>query len=178
MRNSDYYDTMDRNRSGYRGDYSRDREGGAFFGRGDRDFEDRNLYLDRDRGNWSNRDERFGRSSGHHDLIASDRVEGTAVYGRDGNRLGSIHNFMVEKRGGRVRYAVMKCSDGFLGLDQRYYPLDWSELDYDTRLDGYRVDFTERDLDRRRGYDSSGHLLGRNSDDRSYQRDYSDNRGW
>lgn len=174
MRNSDSYNTMDRNRS----DYNRsDRDDGAFFGSSDRGYEDRGVYGDRDRS--ANRDERFGRrSSGNHDLIASDRVEGTAVYGRDGNRLGSIHNFMVEKRGGRVRYAVMKCSDGFLGLDERYYPLDWSELDYDTQLDGYHVDFSERDLDRRRGYDSSGHPLGRNSDDRSYARDNSDNSGW
>lgn len=167
MRYSDNYDTMDRNRS------DDDRSDRAFFGSSDRGYEDRGLYRYRDRSG------RFGRSSsGHHDLIASDRVEGTAVYGRDGNRLGSIHNFMVEKRGGRVRYAVMKCNDGFLGLDTRYYPLDWSELDYDTQLDGYRVDFSERDLDRRRGYDSSGHPLGRNSDNRSYQRDNSDNSNW
>ena len=31
-----------------------------------------------------------------HDLIASDRVEGTAVYNRQGEHLGKIDNFMVE----------------------------------------------------------------------------------
>ncbi len=34
------------------------------------------------------------------DLIASDRVEGTAVYNRQGERLGKISNFMVDKRSG------------------------------------------------------------------------------
>lgn len=89
-------------------------------------------------------------------------------YGHDGNKLGTIHNFMVEKRGGQVRYAVMKCSSGFLGMDERYYPLDWSELDYDTDREGYRVDMTERDLDHRRSFDSRGRPIRERSDD--YQR--------
>ena len=39
-------------------------------------------------------------------LIASDKVEGTRVYDRNGNKLGSIMNFMVDKRSGRAEYAV------------------------------------------------------------------------
>ena len=33
--------------------------------------------------------------------IASDKVEGTAVYDRQGNSLGSIHNVMIDKFPGR-----------------------------------------------------------------------------
>ena len=182
MRNSNNYDTMDRNRSDYRGGrYDRSNDGAFFGSRSDDDYEDRGLYRsDRD-SDWSSRDQgRFGRGNrdGRHDLIASDRVEGTAVYGRDGNKLGTIHNFMVGKRSGQVAFAVMKCSDGFLGLDERYYPLDWAELDYDTRLDGYRVNMSERDLDSRRGFDSSGHPLGRRSDENSHDRGYADQSSW
>jgi sporulation protein YlmC with PRC-barrel domain len=36
------------------------------------------------------------------DLIASDKVEGTSVYDRNGTKLGSVYNFMVEKRSGQV----------------------------------------------------------------------------
>jgi len=79
-------------------------------------------------------------------LIASNKVEGTAVYGRDGRRLGSIHNFMVDKLTGTVEYAVMAYSSGFLGMGARYYPLPWRTLSYDTRAGGYRIDMTERDL--------------------------------
>jgi sporulation protein YlmC with PRC-barrel domain len=39
-------------------------------------------------------------------LIASDKVEGTAVYNHNGDRLGSVYNFMVNKRSGQVAYAV------------------------------------------------------------------------
>src|SRR3546814_1274952 len=38
--------------------------------------------------------------------IASDKVEGTAVYDLDGERLGHIHNFMIDKHSGEVLYAV------------------------------------------------------------------------
>ncbi len=79
-------------------------------------------------------------------LIASNKVEGTAVYGGDGRRLGSIHNFMVDKLTGRVEYAVMAYSTGFLGMGTRYYPLPWRVLSYDKRAGGYRIELTERDL--------------------------------
>ena len=36
-------------------------------------------------------------------LIASDKVEGTAVYNHSGERLGSVYNFMVNKRSVRSR---------------------------------------------------------------------------
>jgi hypothetical protein len=40
-------------------------------------------------------------------LIASDKVEGTFVYNRKHERLGTVHNFMVDKLTGRVAYVVM-----------------------------------------------------------------------
>ena len=80
-------------------------------------------------------------------LIASNKVEGTAVYDRQGERLGSIHNFMVEKRSGQAEYAVLSFG-GFLGIGDDYYPLPWKSLKYDTRLGGYVVDL---DKDRLQG---------------------------
>lgn len=80
-------------------------------------------------------------------LIASNKVEGTAVYGREGERLGTIYNFMVDKFSGQVEYAVMRYG-GFLGMAQRYYPLPWRILTYDTREGGYRIDLTARDMER------------------------------
>jgi sporulation protein YlmC with PRC-barrel domain len=40
-------------------------------------------------------------------LIGSDKVEGTAVYGSDGNKIGSIERVMIEKVGGKVTYTVL-----------------------------------------------------------------------
>ena len=80
-------------------------------------------------------------------LIASNKVEGTRVYNRRGERLGSIYNFMVDKRSGRVEYAVMSFG-GFLGLGERYYPLPWEVLTYDERMGGYEIDLDLRMLER------------------------------
>jgi hypothetical protein len=77
-----------------------------------------------------------------HSLIASDKVEGTKVYGADGKRIGSIQRILLEKRGGRVAYAVLSFG-GFLGIGDDYYPLPWEKLAYDEGLDGYRIDLTE-----------------------------------
>lgn len=77
-------------------------------------------------------------------LIASNKVEGTAVYNRQGERLGDVYNFMVDKRSGQVAYAVMSFG-GFLGMGQSYHPLPWKELTYDTGKGGYVVNLdTER----------------------------------
>jgi hypothetical protein len=80
-------------------------------------------------------------------LIASNKVEGTAVYNRQGERLGSVYNFMVDKRSGQVAYAVMSFG-GFLGIGDSYHPLPWKALTYDTGMGGYVVDI---DKDRLQG---------------------------
>ncbi len=48
-----------------------------------------------------------------HTLVPSDRVEAAAVYGRDGQKIGTIERLMLEKKAGTVAYAVVKCG-GFL----------------------------------------------------------------
>ena len=79
-------------------------------------------------------------------LIASDKVEGTAVYDRHGNRLGSVHNVMIDKFSGQVAYAVMSFG-GFLGIGERYHPLPWRMLTYDTGRGGYVVDVGREQLE-------------------------------
>ena len=80
-----------------------------------------------------------------NDLIASDRVEGTNVYNREGERLGTISKFMVGKRNGRVEYAVMGFG-GLFGMGERDYPLPWNVLTYDTDQGGYVVDLDKDKL--------------------------------
>jgi hypothetical protein len=60
-------------------------------------------------------------------LISSDKVEGTAVYDRRGEKLGSIHSVMIDNMSGKVAYAVMSFG-GFLGIGDRYHPLPWHVL--------------------------------------------------
>lgn len=87
-----------------------------------------------------------------HDLIASDKVEGTKVYGLDGEHIGSIERILVEKRGGKVSYAVLSFG-GFLGIGHDHYPLPWSKLEYDENLGGYRVDISKEQIEGAPRYD-------------------------
>lgn len=79
-------------------------------------------------------------------LIASDQVEGTGVYNRQGEHLGEVHNFMVDKRSGQVAYAVMSFG-GFLGMAENYHPLPWKVLDYDPSQGGFVVDLDKEMLE-------------------------------
>ena len=79
-------------------------------------------------------------------LISSDKVEGTAVYDRRGEKLGSIHSVMIDKISGKVAYAVMSFG-GFLGMGDSYHPLPWHVLTYDTGQGGYVVDLDRNTLE-------------------------------
>lgn len=79
-------------------------------------------------------------------LIASDKVEGTAVYNRAGESLGTVYNFMVDKYSGKVAYAVMSFG-GFLGIGERYHAIPWEKLDYDASMGGYVVDIDRATLE-------------------------------
>jgi sporulation protein YlmC with PRC-barrel domain len=75
-----------------------------------------------------------------HHLIASSRVNGVEVVGKDGNRAGRIRELSIEKKSGRVAYALVG-TGGFLGFGERIYPVPWSLLSYDPKEEGYRVPF-------------------------------------
>src|SRR4051812_30124328 len=78
-------------------------------------------------------------------LIASDKVEGTAVYGTDGDKIGRIENVMIDKISGQVAYAVLTFG-GILGIGSDHYPLPWSMLKYDENYGGYVVNITREQL--------------------------------
>ena len=80
-------------------------------------------------------------------VISSDKVEGTPVYNGNGDKLGSIDDLMIDKRSGQVRYAVLEFG-GFLGMGTDRYPLPWSMLKYDTKLDGYVVPVDKSQLEK------------------------------
>ena len=78
-------------------------------------------------------------------LIGSDKVEGTAVYGADQQKIGTVKRVMIDKVSGKVSYAVLSFG-GFLGIGDDYYPLPWQSLKYDTNLGGYVTGLTDAKL--------------------------------
>jgi sporulation protein YlmC with PRC-barrel domain len=169
----DDYRTRDRARSRDR-DYDRhysDRDRNSAFGWNDRrDNDDRSdrRYGQDARGR---SDQRFGNDDAERKvpinetrrLIASNKVEGTPIYGRNGDQLGSIYNVMIDKRSGEVEYAVVT-SGGFFGVGADYKPVPWKMLRYDEQEDGYVVNMTQRDLDHAPGF--------RRGEEPRFDRDY------
>ena len=72
-------------------------------------------------------------------LISADKVVGTSVYNRQGEKLGSVYTLMLNKLNGQVAYAVMSFG-GFLGMGESYNPVPWKSLTYDANLGGYVID--------------------------------------
>jgi sporulation protein YlmC with PRC-barrel domain len=80
-----------------------------------------------------------------HNLIASDRVEGTPVRSTDGTTIGTIERVMIDKRTGNVVYSVLSFK-GSVGMGKRHLPIPWSRLTYDRKLVAYHLDLTEKEL--------------------------------
>jgi hypothetical protein len=80
-------------------------------------------------------------------LIAASKVNGTSVYNTNREKLGSVYDVMLDKISGKAQYAILSFG-GFLGIGDKYHPLPWSELTYDTAQGGYVVNL---DRDRLEG---------------------------
>ena len=84
--------------------------------------------------------------------IAADRVEGTEVYNLQGEHLGEVADVLIDKQSGKVAYAVMSFG-GFLGIGEKYHPVPWSMLKYDTNQGGYVVPLDKNVLKGAPAYD-------------------------
>jgi sporulation protein YlmC with PRC-barrel domain len=51
-------------------------------------------------------------------VISASKVTGTNVYNIEGDLLGEIHDVMLDKRSGRIAYAIMSFG-GFLGIGEQ-----------------------------------------------------------
>jgi hypothetical protein len=87
-------------------------------------------------------------------LISAEKVIGTNVYNAAQESLGEIADVMIDKRSGQIAYAVMSFG-GFLGIGDRYHPLPWSTLKYDTGQSGYVVNLSKEQLEQGPTYASS-----------------------
>jgi PRC-barrel domain len=99
-------------------------------------------------------------------LIASDKVEGTAVRRSNGDKIGTIERVMIDKRSGKVAYAVMSFG-GFLGIGDEYRALPWSVLRYNENLDAYELNLPDEQL---RGAPTLGSGWETGMVDRSWER--------
>ena len=82
-----------------------------------------------------------------HALIASDRVEGTAVRRPNGARIGHVERLKIDKVIGKVSYAILSFG-GFLGMGTSLLPLPWARLAYNPDFEAYQLDIDDDELRR------------------------------
>ena len=87
-------------------------------------------------------------------LIAASKVNGTNVYNTAGEKLGSVYDVMLDKVSGRAEYAILSFG-GFLGIGEKYHPLPWGQLKYDTGRGGYVIGLDRSRLEGAPAYSAS-----------------------
>ena len=85
-------------------------------------------------------------------LISGDKVDGTAVYNGAGERLGDVHDVMIDKVSGRVAYAIMSFG-GFLGMGNKLFAVPWSSLKLDGHEHKFVLDVAKDRLEKAPGFD-------------------------
>lgn len=79
-------------------------------------------------------------------LIQSNKADVMQVRSRDGDKIGWVHAFMINKRTGQAMYSVLTIG-GFLGMGKAYYPLPFALLAFDATTDAYIVTIDRRVLE-------------------------------
>ena len=82
-----------------------------------------------------------------HPLIPADRVSGTDVYNKAGDRLGKIEYVAIEKVSGTVAYAILSFG-GVLGLGAKFHPVPWKLLHYDEDRRAYVIPMQKDELEK------------------------------
>lgn len=91
-------------------------------------------------------------AQGHTRAIKASRVTGTKVYNTNGETIGRVEDIILDKLSDKILFAVVGF-DGILGFGEKYHPIPWSSLDYQTDKDGYVVPYSKDMLQRAPVYD-------------------------
>ncbi|MBX9859526.1 MAG: PRC-barrel domain-containing protein [Sphingomonas sp.] len=79
-------------------------------------------------------------------LIQSNRADTMQVDSRDGDRIGHVHAYMIQKRTGHALYVILAFG-GLMGIGKAFYPLPFKLLGYNPVEDRYVVTIDHRVLE-------------------------------
>lgn len=92
------------------------------------------------------------KQSTNSSLIAASKVEGKSVFDPSGEKLGTVKDIYIDKTSGEVEFAALSFG-GVLGVGQKFHPLPWGAMDYDTVKDGFVVNIDKNELERSPAYE-------------------------
>ena len=84
-------------------------------------------------------------ASGHTSAICASKVIGTNVKDTSGRKIGEVEDVVLDKQSNSIMFAVVGFG-GFLGMAEKYHPIPWSSLMYDTDANAYIVEYTKEQL--------------------------------
>ena len=85
-------------------------------------------------------------------LMSGSGLSGQALFDRAGDKLGVIKDFYVNKLTGQVEF-VVGATGGFLGVGEKFHPLPWALLRYNSTPEGYGVLVAKEDIRAAPAYD-------------------------
>ncbi|WP_454731967.1 MULTISPECIES: PRC-barrel domain-containing protein [Cupriavidus] len=85
-------------------------------------------------------------------VMAADTLEGNAVVGPGGDKLGTVDHIMLDVGGGRIAYAVVSFG-GFRGLGEKLFAVPWSALTLDTQRKSFVLGVDKAMLEAAPGFD-------------------------
>jgi sporulation protein YlmC with PRC-barrel domain len=84
-------------------------------------------------------------ASGHTSAICASKVIGTNVKDPAARTIGEVEDVVLDKQSNTILFAVVGFG-GFLGMAEKYHPIPWSSLTYDSVEDSYLVGYTKEQL--------------------------------
>ena len=88
------------------------------------------------------------------ELMGADTLLGNDVYNKDGEDLGDIKEFMIDRSSGKVAYAVLSFG-GLLGLGDKLFAVPWSALTLDTVNKRFTLDVLKAALQDAPGFNQA-----------------------
>jgi sporulation protein YlmC with PRC-barrel domain len=72
-------------------------------------------------------------------------VIGTNVKDPTGKKIGEVEDVVLDKRSNSIVFAIVGFG-GFLGVAEKYHPIPWASLTYDSDENAYVVDYSKEQL--------------------------------
>ncbi len=85
-------------------------------------------------------------------IVKSSEIVGVAVENSKNEKLGKINELVIDKLGGKVKYAVLTAG-GILGLGEKLFALPWEILKYHDDRECFVVDISKEKLKDSEGFD-------------------------
>ena len=85
-------------------------------------------------------------------LVSADTMAGQPLFDRSGAKLGVVKELFINRLTGQIEF-VLGATGGFLGVGEKFHPLPWSLLTFNTAPEGYVVSVGKEEIRAAPAYD-------------------------